>query len=445
MCRSAHPRPLPCVVPRTIVAFGLTIAGLSSPRPALADKSDPKVAELHLPGKTPAQVRVEAVAGAEQAQPLKAAPAGDSSVRVRLGEQLLVHLAETDKLSKPTALTEKAKAPLPSMLVLGVRDPKLGTTVAREYQPFLSALIAPLRWDAGLGSYVTSVVVGLDPLSGEDDDSVALKAAIRFQLSAENIDNIEPAGVDVTEVGARGYRTFQVSTRQFARPIRVTAHSRFGDKLFEAGVDPGPTFFELTQSASSVDGFGLGKATIGVSQHAANRQLLPAMSALRVGLKTSAGLLNPPHIDIAAGSAVGETSLISTGWGEARVTETGNEPARVSGVTIAFAFPAVKFALGLLGAACAGILRIFSAKRERRRSWGVTFVGCLATGITIDILVALGAPVAPAWVLTVIQSELAWFAVGLIGGYPGVALVAALGQKWFELKKEEPVSSSAGA
>jgi hypothetical protein len=316
--------------------------------------------------------------------------------------------------------------------------------VARQFQPFLSASVSPLRWDPEAKRYVTTVVVGLDALAGEAEDGpVLLPASIRFQLSAENVDKVEPPNVDVSEAGAHGYQHFTVLTKQFEKPIRVTAHSRFGDKSYEASVDPGPVFIKLGQSAASVDGFGLGNATISVSQHAANNQVLAPLSSLRVNLTTSGGFLAPPHVDLPATSAIGETSLVSATWGKATVREANADAPDASTVTVTFAFPWLKFALGLLGAACAGALRIFTARGKKRQAWVPVFVGCIASGITVDILVALGAPIAPEWVLGMIRSELSWFAIGLIAGYPGVALVRRLGEKVFALKKEEPASSSA--
>lgn len=409
-------------------------------KPALVSKT----AQLELPAKRPEQLRVEPVSPAQQPLAVRANPAGGTTIAVRQGEQLVIREAEAAGAPKPIALAQNVKALLPSTLVIGVHDPKKGTTVARQFQPFLSALVSPLRWDPGAKSYVTTVVVGLDPLSGEaEEGSVLLPASIRFQLSGENVEKVDPPDVDVSEAGALGYQRFTVLTKQFERPIRVTAHSRFGDKLYEASVEPGPVFIQLGQSALSVDGFGLGKATISASQRAANNQLLPSPSDLRVHLKTSNGFLDPPHVDLPAKSATGETSLVSSTWGKAIVSETSADVTDASNVTVTFAFPVLKFILGLLGAACAGALRVFTTKRDRRRRWAPVFIGCIASGVTIDILVALGAPIAPDWLLSVIRSELAWFAIGLIAGYPGVAAVAWLGEKLFDFKKDEPASSSA--
>jgi hypothetical protein len=426
----------------TSVTAPATAVQTAAVRPELVSKA----AQLQLPAKQPGQLRVEPVGAAQQAPAVTARPAGGTTIAVRLGEQLLIREpAEAVGVPKAIALAEKVKAPLPSTLVVGVRDPENGMTVARQFQPFLTALVSPLRWDTEAKSYVTTVLVGLDPLPGEAEGGpVQLPAPIRFQLSGENIEKVEPPDVDISEAGTNGYRRFTVLTTQFERPIRVTAHSRFGDKLYEASVDPGPTFIRLGQSTTSVDGFGLGQATISVSRHAANTQLLPSPSDLRVQLKTSHGFLAPSHVDLAAKNATGETSLVSSTWGEAVVTETSADVRGPSSVTVAFAFPVLKFVLGLLGAASAGALRVLTRKRAKRQAWAPVFVGCIASGITVDILVALGAPIAPEWLLGLIRSELAWFAIGLIAGYPGVAVVAWLGDKLFDFKRgEEPASSSA--
>lgn len=408
----------------------------------------PDTAQLVLPTKRPEQLKVESVKAAEPAPVVKAAPSGGSSIAVKAGEQWVIRdLAEAAATSKPTALREQVKAPMSPTLVVGVRDLVKGTTVTRQFQPFLAATVSPLRWDAAAKSYVTTVVVGLDPLPGEDaGGALELPEPIGFHLSAENVDKLEPADLDVRQVGVAGYQRFMVYSWQFDRPIRVTAHSKFGDKLYEAGIDPGPAFIQLGRSAESVDGFGLARVTISVRRYAANHQLLPPPSDSRIHLQTSGGYLDPAHVDLSARSAIGETSLVSATWGKTVVSQT-DVPADASGngstTTVEFAFPALKFLFGLLGAASAGALRVLTVKRARRQGWAPVFIGCLASGITVDILVALGAPIAPAWLLSIIRSELAWFAIGLVAGYPGISVVARLGEKWFASKHAEPAQSSA--
>lgn len=399
------------------------------------------VAQLQLPTVRPELVRIEAVNSNAKA-PTATASTGGSTVEVKRGELLILKKALTAAPSAtPTALAEKVKTPLPATLVVGVADPVKGT-VARQFQPFLSAEVSPLRWDAQAASYLTTVVVGLDPLPGDDDGAVTLPSAIRFQLSGENVTSIDPLNVDVSVAGTTGYQRFRVLTTRFDQAIKVNAHSRFGDKSYGASVDPGPARLEIGRSDARVDGFGLGKTTISVRQLAANRQEWPALQAQRIQLETTSGYLTPASVQITAQSATGETALVSQGWGEAIVGQR-NADGETSKAVVVFAFPWLKFMLGFFGAAVAGALRVFTSEPGKRQGWGPVFVGCLASGIVIDILVALGAPLAPEWLLGMMRSELAWLAIGLVAGYPGVALVAALGDKIFGVKKPEPASASA--
>jgi len=410
---------------------------LASPRPA----ADAKVTQLMLPTVRSDQVRVESVNPALRA-PLVNATAIGATVQVQQGQSFVLKTTpEGASRTDRTTLLQNTKDPLQGRLVVGVPDPVKGT-VARQFQPFLSAELSPLRWNPQSANYVTTVVVGLDPLPGEDDGAVALPSAIRFQLSGENVTSIDPLDVEVSVAGTTGYRRFRVATTRFDQAIKVSAHSRFGDKSYEANVDPGPIQLEIGRADARVDGFGLGKTTISIRQLAANGQVWPALLPQQIPLETTDGYLTPASVQIPVHGASGETALVSRGWGQAVVTER-NASASSSKATVVFAFPWLKFLLGFFGAAVAGVLRVFASEPGKRQGWGAVFVGCLASGIVIDILVALGAPLAPEWLLGMMRSELAWLAIGLIAGYPGVAVVAWLGDKIFAFKKTEPAGASA--
>ena len=436
------------VAPTSKTQMGATAAAATPKLAAVAKPvavkptPDAKVAQLQLSLLRPEQVRVDSVNPAVPA-PLANATENGTTINVQRGQQLILRSASAPvEPGSPVPLAQEVKARLSSTLVVGVPDPVRGT-VARQFQPFLSAEVSPLRWDAQALSYVTTVVVGLDPLAGDAErGDVALPSAIRFQLTGENVTSIVPPHVDVSQVGVGGYQRFRISTGRFDQAIRINAHSRFGDKSYEASVDPGPAQIELGQSDASVDGFGLGKTTISVRQRAANRQAWPGLVAQEVQLKTTGGVLTPPSAQIPANSATGKTELVSMGWGRATVSETNAAAEDASTATVQFVFPWLKFLLGFLGAALAGVLRVFASEQGSRQGWVPVFVGCLASGITVDILVALGAPLAPEWLLSMMRSELAWLAIGLVAGYPGVASVAWLGQKIFGLEKPEPANAS---
>jgi hypothetical protein len=215
----------------------------------------------------------------------------------------------------------------------------------------------------------------------------------------------------------------------------VSAHSTVGDGSFNANVDPGPAWLDFGQSDAAVDGLGLGKTTISVRQRAANGDLLPANDLLHIALKTTVGALEPPFVEIAAHHSDGETSLVSSAWGHATVSEASAGDGTAHAASVAFKFPWLKVLFGLCGAAAAGGIRVFNAVRAKE-PWQPTFIGCLASGIVIDILIALGAPLAPAAVLALIRSELAWFAIGLVAGFPGTAALEWAGNKLFGFAKE---------
>lgn len=434
--KSAHDTAVAVAVPTATAAA----TSKNAPMPVTLNRG--ALALVRLPAKGPEQVRVEASTPSRSAPVVSGTAESGTTIAVRPGEQLVIHdLAETSTAGKSVKLAQNVKATLRSTVVVGVSEK--GTTVARQFQPFLRAVTSPLRWDAKRQRYVTTLDVGLDPLPGDADaGSVHLPVAIRFQLTGENVDDIEPREVEVTEAGVGNYKNFTVLARQFERPVRISAHSNFGDEVYEAAVDPGPPFIELGGSVPSVDGFGLGNVTISVDRRAANGEPLPSASSVQVGLTTSRGTLEPSQIVLAAQSASGTTALISSGWGKAIVSQTTAD-TRSSTVAVTFAFPLLKFALGLLGAVCAGALRVFTTKRVKGAGRIAIFVGCVLTGITVDILVAVGAHVAPSWLFAVIRNELAWFAVGLIAGYPGVALLSRLGEKLFDVKREAPASTSA--
>jgi hypothetical protein len=331
----------------------------------------------------------------------------------------------------------------PQTLLVGVRDAETGTTIPRQFRPFLSAKVSPLRWDTAAKCYATTVVVGLDSLPGDEAaDGLQFPQPIRFDLTGDNVDRLEPPSLEVSRAGVGGYQQFTVFTKQFEHPVRVGARSRFGDDHYEANVDPGTGLIKLGQSASQVDGFGLGKATISVGRYADNGQLLPVRADSRVQLQTSAGHLEPEHVDLKANTATGEAALFSESWGVATVRPTNMADAHE--VVVDFAFPTFKFLLGFAGAACAGVLRVLTVKRQKRLHWAAVFLGCVVSGLTVDILASLGAPVAPGWLLSIVRNALAWFAVGVLAGYPGVSLIASLGERWFESKpQDEPASTSA--
>lgn len=412
---------------------------LVAPKPAF----EAKAAQLQLPLLRPEQVRVESVNPAVKA-PAASALAGGTAVEVKQGEVLILHKTlEAARSSATTVLSATEKTPFTSTVVVGLPDRDNGT-VARQFQPFLSADVSPLIWDEHSSKYATTVVVGLDPLAGEANTAVTLPSAIRVVLSGENLTSIEPSFVEIREAGADGYQHFRVLTGRFDQAVKVTAHSNFGDKSFEANVDPRPARIEIGRADATVDGFGLGTTTISVRQVAANKQPWPALAAQQIQLQSvGGGVLVPSSVLLTANSATGETKLVSAGWGEAVVSEVNASSDGASRATVEFAFPWLKFLLGFLGAALAGVLRVFTTEPGKRQGWGPVFVGCLASGIAVDILVALGAPLAPEWLLGMMRSELAWLVIGLVAGYPGVAVVAWLGEKLFAFKKPEPASAGA--
>jgi len=420
--------------PATSIA--VTPSRMSSAAP-LATKSRvtaSSAAQVKITTAHPEQVKVDAVSPVQEQPKVKVTPEA-ATVEVKQGEQLVVR-GPTPRAA-PVTLAASKKALLSSTVIVGVQDRESGTT-ARQLRPFVLAEVAPLRWDETAKRYRTTLLVGLDPAEADPSSvALALEPPIVFQLTGENVDELRPAQVAIALAGPDGYQRIQVSSRAFSPPIKVNAHSRAGDGSFDTGIDPGPSWFDLGTSDGAIDGLGLGKTTINVRQRAANGEPLLASSPLRVELKTTAGSLNPPYVDIASGQASGQTALVSSAWGAARVSEASSLSGTERSATVNFAFPWLKVWFGVLGAAAAGVVRMLMGKQTKhaRRQ---TFVGCLASGVVVDIFVALGAPIAPDWLLGLIRSELAWFAVGLVAGFPGSAGLEWLASKIFGLPKPEP-------
>lgn len=424
------------VCSQVAAAQGPTAVMISVPAARTAALGKPKLteasAQVRFPDARPEQLAVR------QAVPVRSEPKvssenGGATITVKKGDQIVVQKAGI--APAPVALAQKTKQLLPSTLLVGVSDAN-DNVAAKQLQPFLLAEVSPLRWDASLKEYAMTLLVGLDPVAGDaSEQPLPLTPPIVFQITGENVDGIKPNQPAVLLAGPSGYQRILVLTRNFSAPIKVNAHSTVGDGSFSANVDPGPSWLELGQSDDAIDGLGLGKTTISVRQRAANGDLLPATDLLHVALKTSVGALSPPYVEIAAHHSDGETSLVSSAWGAAVVSEAGAADGAPHVANVAFKFPWLKVLFGLVGAALAGGIRVLKAARAKQ-SWLPTFVGCLASGIAIDILIALGAPLAPAPVLALIRSELAWFAIGLVAGFPGTAALEWAGNKLFGFAKE---------
>src|SRR5262249_14110977 len=155
-----------------------------------------------------------------------------------------------------------------------------------------------------------------------------------------------------------------------------------------------PTSIDLTGSDVAIDGLGLGKTQISVRQKASNGLPLEASSAVHVSLKTTAGALVPPGVDIVAHRSDAETTLVSSAWGTATVTVATDSSAVSRSVTVNFAFPWLKVLLGLFGALLAGLIRILRAA-PGEDSRAQILLACAVSGIVADILLALGVPIAP--------------------------------------------------
>jgi hypothetical protein len=401
----------------------------AEPRAAHSAAAQIKITTAH-----PELVKIAAIDPVQGRPTVKVTPEA-ATVEVKQGEQLVVRGPTPGPV--PVTLAASKKALLSSTVIVGVPDRDSGTT-ARQLRPFVLAEVTPLRWDETTKRYRTTLLVGLDPTDGDaSPDALELRPPIVFQLTGENVDAFQPAQVAVALAGPDGYQRIQVSSRGFSAPIKVSAHSRAGDGSFDTAIDPGPIWFDVGTSDGAIDGLGLGKTTINVRQRAANGDTLLASGPLRVDLKTTAGSLNPPYVDIAPGQASGQTSLVSSAWGAARVSEASSLAGGAHVATINFAFPWLKVWFGVLGAAAAGVVRTLMGK-QTKHARRLTFVGCLASGVVVDIFVALGAPIAPDWLLGLIRSELAWFAVGLVAGFPGSAGLEWLASKIFGMPKPQP-------
>lgn len=402
----------------------------TDPQPP-APKPVATAAQVTITGPQVEQLKVENV-GRNHAEALLKVSDGAAVVDVQPGQQLLVKRDEA--LTPPTvALSETAKASLLATVLVGTRDADSRPNV-RQFQPFVLAEVTPLRWSSQARAYQTTLLVGLDPLPGDSGADLKLDTPIPFQVTGENLESIAPTMVAISVAGPGGYQRVVLSTSRFGVPVKVSAHSIAGDGAFTATIEPGPVSFAISAGEARIDGLGLGATTISARRLAANGVLLPGASAASVELTTSAGSLRPSRIDIAASAGDGRTQLVSSSWGEASVSQVGAP----GGLAVRFAFPWLKLLLSIAGAAAAGALQVLTSPK---RAWIPGVLGAVLGGLALTILVALGAPFAPEWLRRAMSSELAWLAIGVVGGYPGPKTLEWLNEKLFGGKgdpKPEP-------
>ena len=348
-----------------------------------------------------------------------------ATLSVKPGQQLVVRRDEA-AAAPVVELSAATKAPLESTLLVGTRDADSRPNV-RRFQPFVLAQVSPLRWNAQALAYQTTLLVGLDPVEGDSQADLNLEPPIPFQVTGENLEQIAPSLVAISVAGPGGYRTVLLSTSKFDALVKVSAHSTAGDGTFSAGVEPGPVRFAVGSSERSIEGLGLGQTTISVRRLAANGELWPGLQSPGVDMTTSAGLLRPGQVQLAEKTGDGRTTLVSRGWGSTTVSAV----ASTGTVTVEFAFPWLKLILCVAAAALAGVLQVL---RSAKRAWLTGLLGSVLSGLTLPIFIALGAPFAPDWLRGAIGSELAWLAVGVLGGYLGAALLDWLAEKIFGLK-----------
>jgi hypothetical protein len=401
-----------------------------------------RVAKVRIIDAAPEQLAARAVRPGDSTGERRAVAveAGTATVSVTNGEQVVI------EKSHPPAPVLKAlstiKQPLPSTVLIGINDAQ-GQPSVLQLQPFVVAERLPLQWDAASAAYAATLLVGLDyDANAGDPPATTLPAKVTFQITGQFVDTIEPSQVDVSVAGPTGYQRVRILTKNFNPPIEVRAHSGVGDGSFRADIDPRPTFIDVNSSDLHIDGLGLGKTSINVQQKASNGLPLVAGDVMHVALKTTGGTLAPAYADIAAGRSDGATTLMSSGWGEAIVT-LGDSAQGQHQATIDFVFPWLKVLMGLAGAAAAGILRAILAARAKEASIPA-FLGCLVSGIVIDILLALGVPIAPSGIIEILRSELAWFAIGAVGGYPGGSALQWLGNKIFGFDASETGATAGG-
>lgn len=406
------------------VKITVTQPSAAASRPSSKPVIATSAAEVKISAPQIEQVHVTNV-DASRAKPRVAITAESATLSVQPGQQLVVRRDEA-AAAPVVELSAATKAPLESTLLVGTRDADSRPNV-RRFHPFVLAQVSPLRWNAQALAYQTTLLVGLDPVEGDSQADLTLEPPIPFQVTGENLEQIAPSLVTISVAGPGGYRSVLLSTSQFDSRIKVSAHSTAGDGTFSAGVEPGPVRFSLGSSERSIEGLGLGQTTISVRRLAANGELWPGLQSPTVDMTTSAGLLRPGQVQLAEKTGDGRTSLVSRGWGSTTVSAVGSAGT----VTVDFTFPWLKLGLCVAAAALAGVLQVL---RSAKRAWLTGLLGSVLSGLTLPIFIALGAPFAPEWLRGAIGSELAWLAVGVLGGYLGAALLDWLVEKIFGLK-----------
>jgi hypothetical protein len=209
--------------------------------------------------------------------------------------------------------------------------------------------------------------------------------------------------------------------KDFSHAIEISAHSDFGDKSFSGDIDPG-RILDLGKSNDRIEGLGIGSAIITVVQRASNGAPLTATSLLGIDLTTTAGRLEPTQAIIRPNESRAQVTLTSSGFGDATVSLAGAVHADAPKIQVSFVLPWLKLALGLAGGLAAGFLRARKPKTSQLRAFFTSAV----TGLVVDCLLAVGAPLAGDWATAAIRADLAWPAIALVAGYGGEPLLRRL-------------------
>jgi hypothetical protein len=355
------------------------------------------------PGTKPPEIKLEA---------------GKPTLAISAGSQVIVRkLESTPAVTVPLSITKQA---LPGSVILGVKDQD-NQTVGKQLQPFVAAERLPLLWDAEAASYVTTLVVGLDAVSDGAEPPPKLQDSVVFQLTGRFVDRIEPSRFAVQASGPSGYQQVKLIAKDFSHAIEISAHSDFGDKSFSGDIDPG-RILDLGKSNDRIEGLGIGSAIITVVQRASNGAPLTATSLLGIDLTTTAGRLEPTQAIIRPNESRAQVTLTSSGFGDATVSLAGAVHADAPKIQVSFVLPWLKLALALAGGLAAGFLRARKPKTSQLRAFFTSAV----TGLVVDCLLAVGAPLAGDWATAAIRADLAWPAIALVAGYGGEPLLRRL-------------------
>lgn len=243
----------------------------------------------------------------------------------------------------------------------------------------ISHQVQSLSWDRDSQKYVGTLLVGLRDVQGSGE-RFTLSEPVELQLHAK-IGGAElvPDDLLLDQVGGWLERVDVSAPSSSGDPFMVELRSRVDQDLEDAALGLGTIPVKVSVSPSTIDGFGIGSATVVVQ---AEHGLL--QSDDYVVLEVDNGTLDDNSPKVEDGSAT--TKLRSIALGEGKITVDGGLYAMAESgeVKVTYIFPLVFITATLLGAMLGSAIFVYALHRGRARR------GLLAVDWAIGVLVGVG-------------------------------------------------------